>query len=110
MISIDYSSVTFALGVLGVIFSVYLYFKNPQIKAEKIDALLQERMKWSSESVDRRFAEVQKSIQDAFLLAQNHTHTVSTKVDVLNETVAAMGKDIVRLGTIIEERIPKKIT
>ena len=51
---------------------------------------------------------MQQSIRDAFTLAQNHTHTVDTKVDKLIDAVVKAELGIVRLATVIEERIPKK--
>ena len=49
-----------------------------------------------------------EQIKEAFLLAANHTHTVDVKVDKLITSVDSMGKEMVRLATIIEERNPKK--
>ena len=40
-------------------------------------------------------------------LAQNHIHTVDIKVDKVVENVTRMSNEIVKLATIIEERIPK---
>ena len=101
-------NITFAVGMLSILFSVYNYFRNPQIKSEKNDEVMDLKMKWSLEASDKRFAEIQTSVREAFSLAQNHTHSVETKVDVLRVTVETMGKDIVKLATIIEERMPKK--
>lgn len=112
-------NVTFAIGTLGVIFSVFLYFRNPQVKAEKNDALIEqklkltreadeERLKLIQESNDRRFADMHDEIKAVLATSQNHIHTVDTKVDHLTVNVVKMGQEIVRLGTIIEERIPKK--
>lgn len=109
----------FVLGILGVIFTIYNYFKNPQIDGDKKDALLAQQVQWAKEgsdtrfkeiqeSTERRFAEMQLSIKDAFALGQNHIHTVDTKVDALSNNLISMGKEITRLATIIEERIPKK--
>lgn len=113
------SNVTFALGIIGILFSIFLYFRTPQealdkkqaIDVEKNDGklnLFDEKMKWEKESNNARFAEVQQNIKDSFSLAQNHVHTVDTKVDALKVIVEQIGKDIVRLTTTIEERIPKK--
>lgn len=102
------SNIMFALGILGIIFTVYNYFRNPQIKSEKIDALLQQRMQWTSEATDKRFCDMNVNIKDAMTLAQNHIHTVDTKVENLIKTVGIMSNEITRLSTIIEERIPKK--
>lgn len=98
----------FALGIIGTIFTVYSYFKNPQIDGDKRDALAEQSLKFYIESTDRRFADMQSQLTESLKLATNHIHTVDTKVDKTNEAVIAMGKEITRLGTIIEERIPKK--
>jgi len=102
------SNVMFALGILGIIFSVYNYFRNPQIKSERIDALLDQRVKFANEMNDRRFVEVQKDIKVAFELAQNHSNEALAGVKELTSVVNSMGRELSKLSTIIEERIPKK--
>lgn len=102
------SNIMFAIGILGVIFTIYNYFKNPQIKGEKIDALFDQRMKFLQESNDRRFAEIHDEIRAITATNQNHLHTIDTKVEALAENVRCMGLDVAKLGTIIEERIPRK--
>ena len=101
-------NIIFVLGILAIIFSVYHYFKNPQIDSEKKDAILAQKVQWTNEANERRFSELQQNIKDAFLLASNHTNTVDTKVDKLIESVNRAEISIVRLATVIEERIPKK--
>lgn len=102
------SNITFTLGILAIMFSVYNYFRNPQIKSEKTDALLQQRMQWTSESNEKRFCGIQENINKAFELAFNHSNEALVGVKELTTVVNAMGKEITRLSTIIEERIPKK--
>lgn len=98
----------FALGLLSVIFTVYNYFKTPQIRSDKLDALLEQKVKLTNESNDRRFNDMQTNIKEAFSLATNHTHTVEMSVNKLVDTVEMMGKDIVKLQTIIQERLPSR--
>lgn len=107
-IALTTGNVVFALGILGTIFTVYNYFKNPQIRSEQIDALLQQRIQWQTESNEKRFTELQNNIKDAFLLAQNHTHTVGTQVENLTTIITNMGNQIVRLQTLVDERLPRK--
>lgn len=102
------SNVTFALGFLGVIFGVYQYFKEPQIDSDKAAALLAQQVNSQNEAVAQRFKDIQDSFNGLLLQSNNHVHTLDTKVDGLTNTVSQMRSDIVRLGTIIEERIPKK--
>ena len=101
-------NITFCIGILGIIFTIYHYFKNPQIKAEKTEALISQQLKYIQESNDRRFCDMQREIKEVLTTSQNHIHTVDTKVEALAAIVGQIGKDLVRLGTIIEERIPKK--
>lgn len=102
------SNIVFVAGALGCIFTVYNYFRNPQIQSDKKDALLDQRTKWESESNNQRFNDMQTSFQSLLLQSNNHIHTVDVKVEALNATIATMGNEITRLATIIEERIPKK--
>lgn len=107
------------LGVLGMLFTAYNYFKDPQDALDKrqaVDqtatdgkaAILAQQLQWSSESIDRRFKDMQESFQALLLQSNNHIHTVDTKVENLAGTIGTMSNEITRLGTIIEERIPKK--
>lgn len=98
----------FVLGVGGVIFGIFNYFKNPQIASDKQDALLAQSVANDRNSVDLRFKAMQDGFQALLLQSNNHIHTVDTKVDTLHGIVGQMSNEITRLGTIIEERIPKK--
>lgn len=115
-------NIMFIIGLLSVLFSIFLYFKNPQDSLDKREALNQKendaenrllgyQVTADREATDRRFSEMMKRIDDAMALAQNHTHTVDTKVDTLTGVVNMMNiqftKEFTRLGTIIEERFPK---
>lgn len=102
------STITFVLGIGGLIFTVYSYFRNPQIEADKRDIKFAEQMKALTESNELRFKTIQDNFSSLLLQSNNHIHTVDTKVDNLTGEVTKMGKEIVRLGTIIEERIPKQ--
>lgn len=102
------STITFILGCGAIVFSIYRYFKDPQIATEKQEALFAQQMKLTSDAVDKRFGDVQSQIVALVAQSQNHIHTVDTKVDMLNVSVVGMGKEIAVLQTIINERIPKR--
>ena len=103
------SNITFVLGLLGVLFTVFNYFRNPQIDGDKKDALLAQHVQWTNENNEKRFKGMQESIKEAFTLAQNHTHTVEENVKALTATVNAMNlsitKELATLSAIINERI-----
>jgi len=123
------SLITFALGIIGVIFGIYRYFKDPQIDIDKKQALNDERDKnkatildqravenkaellaqqFLSEKEDnnRRFNELGERITQSMTLTQNHIHTIDTKVDGLMRSVGDMNlnltKEITKLATILE--------
>lgn len=98
----------FILGILGIIFSVYSYFRTPQVESDKKDALLAQQVQWTAEATERRFKEAGEQFQSLLLQSNNHIHTVDVKVETLNTTVGAMGIEIAKLSTIIEERLPKR--
>ncbi len=113
------SNIMFALGIIGMLFSIYIYFKKPQDALEKqvavdqtaVDgkaALLAQQVQWEKEATEKRFKEFGERLDSALALAQNHIHTVDTKVDGLSVVVNKMSVSMERLATIIDERIPKK--
>ena len=117
------SNIVFALGILGTIFTVFNYFKNPQNELDKRTAvereevegkasLLAQQLNWEKEANEKRFADMTKRLDDAFALAQNHIHTVDEKltgyISTSNAWHLEVSNKLTELGTIISERIPKK--
>ena len=101
-------NITFVLGTLAIIFSVYNYFKNPQVEEDKKASLLAQQVEWEKEATEKRFTELGSRLDGSMTLAQNHIHTVDVKVDSVISSVNTMSNEIVELATIINERIPKK--
>lgn len=122
------------LGIGGVVFTIYNSFKNPQIKLDKEQAitdkeldskasvlaqkdvenkanLLAQQVTLEREANEKKFLDFGKRLEDAFLLASNHTHTVDVKVDKLIETSnnwhLEISKQLTELSTIIRERANK---
>lgn len=96
--------------LLGIVFGVFLYFRKPQEDIENKTDNLSQQFKWERELSEKRFMDLGKRLDEAFLLASNHTNTVDVKTDKLIQTVNLLNSEIIRLSTIIEERIPKKTT
>lgn len=122
-IPINPSLIASFIAIASVAVNVYLYFRTPQENLDKrqavsevtVDgkaALLAQQIQWDKESNAERFKEMSERIVATTAMAQNHIHTVDTKVDALASTVAQMNLqitgEIIKLGTIINERIPKK--
>lgn len=107
-ITLTLTQIMTALGMLGIIFGIYRYFRDPQVNSEKTEALIVQKDALTGIDYDRRFSQMQQNITDSMTLAQNHIHTIDVKVDALQSIINQMGKDVTRLSTIIDERIPKK--
>jgi hypothetical protein len=105
---ISQSNIVFAIGILGTVFTVYRFIRDPQTDGEKRDALAEQSIKFYIQSTDTRFADMQKQITSSQQLANNHIHTIDTKVDEMGKGLIGLGTEITRLATIIEERVPKK--
>jgi len=127
IVSLIGSSISF----IGIIFIVYHFFKNPQISSEKEQIKIEENMKdkasiisqkevenkaavlekqfqWYMEVNQQKFCDMGKRLDEAFILAANHTNTVDKKVDKLVESTNILGLEVSKLSTIIEERMPRK--
>lgn len=94
MQNLNPDTIMFALGIGGVIFSIYSYFRNPQINLEKSDSLLELTL---------------KNLQtDLINLRDNHVHTLQTSINNTNDNLGKLALEVTRLATIIDERIPRK--
>jgi len=117
------SNIMFVIGLLGVLFSIYNYFRKPQDDLDKKQSLLDQevdnralvlaqQLQWEKDSNERRFKEVNEAQTTITAYAQNHIHGVDVKIDALTNAVAIMGVDLgnrmTKLETIVEERLPKK--
>ena len=132
-IPITLSTIAIVIGLFGTVFGVYHYFRNPtedlekkQIGTEKDIAnkatilaqkevenkttLLAQQVEWEKQANEKRFTEFNVRLTESINLAQNHIHTVDVKVDKLIEQINLQNVCIGKLTTIIDERIPKKIT
>jgi hypothetical protein len=79
-------------------FNVYKSWRVPQERTEKADIILQSDVKALRERLD---AEQRERL--------NHLHTLDLKMDETNKAVQDLAKELVRLNTILEERLPKKL-
>ena len=104
-ISLTTGNIVFVLGILGTIFTVYNYFRTPQIRSEKIDALLKQNLEFLTANFNVKFLSIDKQMIN---LKDNHIHTIETRIESLTGIISAMGNQLVELKTIINERIPHK--
>jgi cob(I)alamin adenosyltransferase len=96
MPSITASNLTFILAFfsfIGIIFTVYSYFRNPQIKTDQVTIQLQNDLV----DLERKFTE----------LKETHLRSVEEDVKRLTFAVNELSKTVIKLSTIIDERIPK---
>lgn len=87
-------TVILATTVIGVIFSVYLHFRNPQIKSDQTIIRLKEDL----ETLKAVVVDVK----------ERHLIAVDQEMKALTHTISQLSLTVTRLSTIIDERIPKK--
>lgn len=80
--------------IVGMIFAVFIYFRNPQVASDKNDALM-----------NQSISQLQLDLTN---LRDNHLHTLDTKIDSTIASVNTISIEVAKLGTIINERIPSK--
>lgn len=125
------SGILFVLGLIGVAFTVFNFLRKPhddierkqiiadkdisskatilaQKEMESKASLLAQQVEWEKIASEKKFSELGKRLDDAFALAQNHTHSIGVQVELLSILVNNMNLNIVKLETIVDERLPNK--
>lgn len=92
-IPITTTGVLFIITIAGTVFGIYHYFKKPQDQSEKNDIKLEDRIK----AVEKELYEVK----------QTHLLAMEKDLKSLTDSVNELSRTVVRLSTIIDERIPK---
>lgn len=94
---LDTSTVSYILGIMGIVtilFTVFNYFRNPQIKTDQHTLKLREDLDSLSEIV--------------YEIKEKHITGVETNIKDLSKTIHDLSLTVTRLSTIIDERIPSK--
>lgn len=89
----------------AIIFAIYKYFREPDVKADKELALIRqefiEHKKINAEEQKRIYSLIQN-------LKDNHIHTIDEQVKNNRDMISGLKVEITKLATVIEERIPKR--
>lgn len=94
MIELKIQDLILGLITLGsVIFSIYHYFKNPQIKTDQTTLQL-----------NNDVAELRKEIVE---IRETHLRNVEKDMKEMTTAINDLSRTVVRLSTIIDERIPR---
>lgn len=88
------SNILFFLAIMGLVFTVFRYFRDPQVDSEKYDALLGLQVKGLQDNVT--------------LILSNHLPHIDQRLESLRKDLTQMNESLVKLATIIDERVPKK--
>lgn len=93
---IDQATITFLLGLaalISIIFNVYNTFRNPQIKTDQETSSLKQDM-----------ASLKNEMRD---IKETDIRLLRVEIKSLTDSNNELSKTVVRLATIIDERIPK---
>lgn len=96
MASIGSTEIVLILGIcnlIGIIFAVYSYFRNPQISTDKVLVTLQEN-----------YSNLQKQVTE---IKETHLKAAENEIKTLTTAVNDLSKTVIKLSTIIDERIPR---
>ena len=96
MQALDSQTIAFFLSIaaaIGVMFSVYLHFKNPQIKSAQ-EAV---RLRKDLDALEDVVTEVK----------EKHLRSVEKEMKGLTTTIHHLTLTVTKLSTIIDERMPK---
>lgn len=100
--------ITFTLGLIGIIITVFRFIYDPQKKSESNDLLMEQKMTFLREEYDKRFGLLQNDLATITKQNQNHLHTIDTKMDSLLASINCITRDLTRVETTLNERMPKK--
>lgn len=93
---LDQNAITFILGLVAlvsILIQVYNAFRTPQIKSDQTDIKLEDRIR-----------AVEKAVLD---IKETHIRSIESDIKSLTISVNELSKTVVKLSTIIDERIPK---
>jgi len=83
----------------GVVFAVYKSIRNPQIKGEKIDAVMQKSCELKHQFIDEKMKTMSEDLHDIRI---NHLDHIE-KIYLPN-----IDKDLTKIYQILEDRLPNK--
>jgi len=101
------------VGLIGIIFTIRAKIQKPQIRSDKVEALLNAQ----NDVLKVEIADLKKTICDNKTgqekemqnLKDNHIHSLDLKIDETNKNVNSLTLKVTELATIINERIPKPL-
>lgn len=87
-----------ALALIGVIFAIYKYFREPDIKSDKDIAIMENNCENKHKNLDEKIAGINSDIS---FIKENHLRHIEADISFLKESQ-------VKIFTILDERLPKK--
>jgi hypothetical protein len=98
MNEIDIQLILSILTLGGVIFAIYKYFRDPDIKADKSIDLIKKECTMKHGYIDK---DISKIFTDLNLIKENHIKHIEDRMDKIEN-------NITKIFTILDERLPKK--
>lgn len=92
-----FNEISLIFAISGMVLSAFIYLTSPQKEQNVAIELLRAQV-----------VAQERTIETITKTQQNDTHEVKTNLEALRKETQELRENIVKLGTIIEERIPKK--
>lgn len=99
------ANITFVLGLIGILFTVFKLIFYPQKEAKTNELLLDQKANFLRDEYDKKFATLDIRFAEITKDNQNHLHTLEKQMDTLTNIIIQQGKDLVRLETTINIKL-----
>lgn len=97
--------ITSMVSLIGVFFFVYLYFRSPDIKADKQLGINQVACNEKHKRIDEIVLEIRKNIEG---INYTFAHFKENEFRHIEEEIKKMNENQIKMNTILEERLPAK--
>lgn len=92
-----FNEVAFFLGLAGTVIGVFMFLTSPQQRSDTAIELLRQQLEQN-----------QKTVESLIGTQKNDFHTLQKTIDEVRAEQQKLQESVIKLNTIIEERIPKK--
>ena len=104
---ITQSNVIFTIGILSGLYAFFKLVIFPQKQSKAKDQLDDQKAKFLRSEYDKKFVSLDERLAEVTKNNQNHLHTIDTKLDALTKMIVDLGKDVIRLETTLNIKLPK---
>lgn len=104
-------AINLAISVLTFLGLMYAFIWKPREKSERTDALIKQAFENHEKAQDKEFDAFETKLvslkENINNLRDNHIHTLQEKIDNNSKSINEVKQSVVKIETILNERLPK---